>query len=159
MLWLLIKQYTIFLSELEVINNGNENQPTYIDYPCGRGRVWANMHTIEWGYDLNKPQFLLNELQCANEWKGLFPGQLELEALEAKIDDIGVLLIQLDELKRLINGLVLAVETLEAKSDAMEAKLDVIQSKVTSGEVVTQNDLAAGQGGVYFMGAEKQPKP
>lgn len=90
---------------------------------------------------------------------GGFPGEAELEALEAKLDGLSVLPLQLDEVTRLINGLVLAVETLEAKSDAMEAKLDVIQSKVTSGEVVTQNDLAAGQGGVYFMGAEKQPKP
>lgn len=140
-----------------MINNSYEDQPTYIDYEYGRGRVMASMHTNEWTYagcyGPDKSQFLLNELQCANDWEGGgFPGEVELEAIEAKLDGLAGLPTQLGDLTRLIQGLVTAVEFLEAKSDALEAKLD-------NGAVITQDDLAEGQGGVWFMGAKNQPKP
>jgi hypothetical protein len=88
---------------------------------------------------------------------GGFPGEAELEAIEAKLDALSSdLPIQLGEITRLINILVPAVEALEAKSDALEAKLDAVEAKLDEGEVVTQSDLADGLGGVYFMGAKKQ---
>ena len=86
-----------------------------------------------------------------------------LDALEAKLDGLAGLPGMIEMLGR-------AVAALEAKSDAIEAKLDetsvgmqekldAIEAKLDNGAVITQDDLAAGQGGVWFMGAKNQPKP
>jgi len=96
-------------------------------------------------------------------WPCPFEGQVELEALEAKLDGLA-------GLPGMIERLAEAVVALEAKSDAIEAKLDetsvgmqekldAIEVKLDNGAVITQDDLAAGQGGVWFMGAKNQPKP
>lgn len=86
-------------------------------------------------------------------WPCLFPGEVELEALEAKLDGLA-------GLPGMIERLGLAVDAIEAKLDetsvGVQEKLEAIEAKLDTGEVVTQSDLADGQGGVYFMGAEKQ---
>ena len=137
------------------------NGPTYIEYSYGQGRVMATMQTIEWGYCgcyVLRKEFLLNELACARDWQpggggdcDLTPVLEALEVIESKLDALPT-----DDLMRTLKGLTLAVDSLEAKSDALEAKLDDF---LASGEVIEMNDLAPGQGGVFFIGATKQPKP
>ena len=111
-----------------------------------------------WFYKLEE-----NPYTGAYSWPCGFPGDLEIEAIEAKLDGLA-------GLPGMIERLAEAVAALETKSDAIEAKLDetsggvqekldAIEAKLDEGAVITQDDLAAGQGGVYFMGAKNMSRP
>lgn len=66
--------FTELLLDTNIVMVTDDDKPTYIDYNYGRGKVMATMQTIEWGYMGNawpglRKEFLLNELECALEWK------------------------------------------------------------------------------------------
>ncbi len=61
--------FTNLLPGTNVVMVTPSDLPTYIDYNYGRGKVMATLQTMEWGYRRSRPQFLLNELECALEWK------------------------------------------------------------------------------------------
>ena len=53
-----------------------QDQPTYIDYNFGNGKVLATMQTVEWGYFSgsqgwcgNRPELLRNEMRFALAWE------------------------------------------------------------------------------------------
>lgn len=89
----------------------------------------------------------------------LTPVLRALEVVEAKLDSLGKLPEIIDILYKDVSRLQEAVDKLEAKIDMVEAKIDRIEATLNEGEVVTQSDLADGQGGVWFPAAKKVTRP
>jgi hypothetical protein len=116
----------------------NRPMPTYIDYQYGQGRVWASMHTAEWGYyGCSYPagaQFLLNELKCADDYKCGGCCEQVLNMITELTSTVGAIEAKNDKMEVKLDGLGRAVKAIEAKNDKMEVKLDSLGRAV--------NDLA-----------------
>ncbi|MDD4151812.1 MAG: DUF6531 domain-containing protein, partial [Candidatus Gracilibacteria bacterium] len=60
----------IYTGTDDIIDTGDSNMPTYIDYKYGKGRVLATMQTLEFGYTyLGKKEILRNEFLIIKNYK------------------------------------------------------------------------------------------
>jgi len=111
-----------------MVVNASSSMPTYIDYQYGQGRVWASMHTVEWGYyGCNYPagaQFLLNELGCADDYECGGCCEKVLNIVTELTSAVGAIEAKNDKVEVKLDGLGKAVKAIEAKNDKMEVKLD-----------------------------------
>jgi len=79
----------------EVIMTTDNEKPTYIEYPYGKGKVLATMQTIEWGYGdwgswnwyINAPELLRNEMRYALGGAGANKGIIESTVLNQRTFD------------------------------------------------------------------------
>lgn len=105
----------------------------------------------------------------------LAPVLKELEGIKSKLDAIPPergtdgaskhtpadvdAVIEDEEINKKFDALLTEIEALKGIIQQISADMSEIKTKLNTGEVITQKDLAPGQGGVYFMGAKKMPKP
>jgi len=79
----------------EIIMVTDNDKPTYIEYPYGKGKVLATMQTIEWGYGdwgtqnwyINAPELLRNEIRYALGGAGANKGIIESTVLNQRTFD------------------------------------------------------------------------
>ena len=104
---------------------------------------------------LTKFATLINGLvSTVNELKtNLVNARKEIASLETKLDRVETELAAAKE-----DRATKASEAAEERA-SLESKADAIEGKLDTGELIDNNDLTPGQGGVWFMGAKKQPKP
>jgi len=149
---------------------------------CGAVVSISDEVIIDWNINNNQTRLFANQVfdfladpgACDGDGGcDLTPVLKALDAVETKLDALGKLPGMIIRLTTAVDALETKLDVaareraaLESKSDALEVKLDAaakaldkLESKLDSGAAITQSDLAAGAGGVWFPGAKKMPKP